>query len=133
MKDGKGMAAPIAVGGHYDPTSAPKMKKGEFAAVGTFIDEGDMVSIEPTEREGLLEFIFALDVPTEWPRLGLTFEASIKPFLSTDVNPFTGRSAEDLGSARDPLSAARVQTALSPNVNGEREDVPGEGNHRALS
>ena len=46
MKDGKGMAAPIAVGGHYDATSAPKMKKGEFAAVGTFIDEGDMTTVE---------------------------------------------------------------------------------------
>ena len=33
-KDGKGMAAPIAVGGHYEATSAPKPKKGEFAAVG---------------------------------------------------------------------------------------------------
>jgi hypothetical protein len=46
-KDGKGMAAPIAVGGHYDATSAPKPKKGEFAAVGTFIDEGDMTTVEP--------------------------------------------------------------------------------------
>lgn len=46
-KDGKGMAAPIAVGGHYDPTTAPKMKKGEFAAVGTLIDEGDMTTVEP--------------------------------------------------------------------------------------
>ena len=47
MKDGKGMAAPIAVGGHYDATSAPKPKKGEFAAVGTFIDEGDMTTVTP--------------------------------------------------------------------------------------
>ena len=46
-KDGKGMAAPIAEGGHYDATSAPKMKKGAFAAVGTFIDEGDMTTVEP--------------------------------------------------------------------------------------
>jgi hypothetical protein len=47
MKDGKGMAAPIEVGGHYDPTSAPKMKRGVFASVGTFIDEGDMTTVEP--------------------------------------------------------------------------------------
>jgi hypothetical protein len=46
-KTGKGMAATIAEGGHYDPTSAPKMHKGEFAAVGTFIDEGDMTTVEP--------------------------------------------------------------------------------------
>lgn len=46
-KDGKGMAAPIGCGGHHEPTSAPKMKKGEFMAVGTFIDEGDMTTVEP--------------------------------------------------------------------------------------
>jgi hypothetical protein len=46
-KDGKGMAAPIAVGGHYDASTAPKMKKGEFAQVGTFISEGDMTTVEP--------------------------------------------------------------------------------------
>jgi hypothetical protein len=42
-----GTNAPIAVGGHYDANSAPKMKKGEFVAVGTFIDEGDMTTVEP--------------------------------------------------------------------------------------
>ena len=47
MKDGKGMAAPIAVGGHYESSPVPKMKKGEFAAVGTFIGEGDMNTVEP--------------------------------------------------------------------------------------
>jgi len=46
-KDGKGMAAPIAVGGHYEATSAPKMKKGEFVQVGTYIDVGDMNTVEP--------------------------------------------------------------------------------------
>jgi hypothetical protein len=44
---GTGMAANIAVGGHYDPTSAPKLKKGTFQQVGTFIDEGDMTTVEP--------------------------------------------------------------------------------------
>ena len=47
MKDGKGMAAPIAVGGHYDASSSPKLKKGEFVQVGTFIGEGDMMTVEP--------------------------------------------------------------------------------------
>jgi hypothetical protein len=46
-KDGKGMAAPIAVGGHYESSAAPKLKKGEFIEVGTFIGEGDMTSVEP--------------------------------------------------------------------------------------
>lgn len=42
-----GMSAPIDVGGHYDPTKAPSLKKGEFQAVGTYIDEGDMTTVEP--------------------------------------------------------------------------------------
>ena len=35
------------VGGHYDPTTAPRLKKGDFQQVGTFIDEGDMTTVEP--------------------------------------------------------------------------------------
>lgn len=42
-----GMSAVVPVGGHHEASSAPKMKKGEFAAVGTFIDEGDMTTVEP--------------------------------------------------------------------------------------
>ena len=42
-----GMASPIMVGGHYDPTTAPRLKKGDFQQVGTFIDEGDMTTVEP--------------------------------------------------------------------------------------
>ena len=45
----------------------------------------------------MFELIFALDVPTALPRLGLTFEAIFKPFGSTDVNPFTGASAHAIG------------------------------------
>ena len=49
MRDKKtGMSAPIAEGGHYDATSAPKLKKGMFQQVGTFIDEGDMTTVEPS-------------------------------------------------------------------------------------
>lgn len=46
-KMAKGMAARIEEGGHYDPTKAPSLRKGEFQAVGTFIDEGDMTTVEP--------------------------------------------------------------------------------------
>jgi hypothetical protein len=66
------------------------------------ITGGDMAAIEQEEREGVFELIFALDVPTQLPRLGLTFEASFKPFLTTDSNPFTGMSTDDLsGDIRD--------------------------------
>lgn len=42
-----GMSAPIGVGGHYDPTKAPSLHKGQFQAVGTYIDEGDMTTVTP--------------------------------------------------------------------------------------
>jgi len=49
------------------------------------------------ERETVFELIFALDIPTEIPRVGLTLEAIFVPFGTTDVNPFTGASAADAG------------------------------------
>ena len=33
--------------GHFLPTSSPKLGKGKFDAVGTFIDEGDMTTVMP--------------------------------------------------------------------------------------
>ena len=41
-KMGKGMAAPIEQG-HYEPTPAPKLDKGEFQQVGTFISAMDTI------------------------------------------------------------------------------------------
>ena len=46
-KMGKGMAEPIEQG-HYVPTKAPALMKGEFQMVGTFIDEGAMTSVHPS-------------------------------------------------------------------------------------
>lgn len=43
---GKGMAAPMEQG-HYDPSKAPSLDKGQFQQVGTFVDEGDMTSVHP--------------------------------------------------------------------------------------
>jgi len=37
--------------------------------------------IEPVSREAIFEMIFALDVPTSLPRIGMTFEAAFSPFL----------------------------------------------------
>lgn len=33
--------------GHYIPTGSPKLGKGKFDPVGTFIDEGDMTTTAP--------------------------------------------------------------------------------------
>jgi hypothetical protein len=43
-----GMSAPIDVGGHYDSSKAPSLKKGTFQAVGTYTDEGDMTTVTPS-------------------------------------------------------------------------------------
>jgi hypothetical protein len=67
------------------------------------LDDGVAVARGREQRERVFELIFALDVPTAVPRVGLTLEASFKPFGATDVNPFTGSSAASLGrsSIRD--------------------------------
>ena len=46
-KMGKGMASRIDEGGHYESAPAPKLAKGQFEQVGTFIAEGDTTSIMP--------------------------------------------------------------------------------------
>ncbi|MEQ1855815.1 MAG: hypothetical protein ABL963_05040 [Longimicrobiales bacterium] len=41
-------------------------------------------TVEETERETVVEFIFAVGVPTTIPRVGLTFEAVFAPFKGPD-------------------------------------------------
>lgn len=74
---------------------------------------GDTVRLE---RETAFEKIFALDVPTEIPRVGLTLEAIWTPFAGTSENLFTARTAEELGEeevADNPVELeAEVNLAL---------------------
>jgi hypothetical protein len=63
------------------------------------IEDGVVVEGAREKRERVFELIFAVDVPTTIPRVGLTFEAIFKPFGATDVNPFTGSSAAEIGRA----------------------------------
>lgn len=60
-------------------------------------------ALERARREAVFELIFAVDVPTEIPRLGLSFEAILIPFGDTSVHPFTGTPASAAGrhSIRD--------------------------------
>jgi hypothetical protein len=62
---------------------------------------GAAATREPGERE--FEIILALDVPTRLKRLSFTAEAIWTPFGKSSRNPFTGRSAGELGvsSIRD--------------------------------
>lgn len=60
-------------------------------------------TVERVSRERTFELIFALDVPTQIPRVGLTLEAILIPFGETAVHPFTGTPASAAGrpSIRD--------------------------------
>jgi hypothetical protein len=53
--------------------------------------------VERVPRETVFELIFALDVPTQVPRLGVTFEVILIPFGDTAVHPFTGAPASAAG------------------------------------
>jgi len=53
--------------------------------------------VERGARETVFELIFALDVPTTIPRVGLTLEAIFIPFHGTSVHPFTGATAAEAG------------------------------------
>lgn len=44
---GTAMSSRVDEGGHYAPSQAPKLKKGIFQQVGTFVGEGDMTTVEP--------------------------------------------------------------------------------------
>lgn len=86
---------------------------------------GDTVRLE---RETAFEMIFALDVPTEIPRVGLTLEAIWTPFEGTSENLFTGRTAEELGEEEvtaNPVELeAEVNLALlTPDETGGWLDV----------
>ena len=70
--------------------------------------------VEETKRETVFELIFALDVPTEIPRVGLTFEAIFVPFASTSEHPFTGATAAELG--RDDIRDNAVEIEIELNL-----------------
>jgi hypothetical protein len=54
---------------------------------------------ETATRGRDFEMIIAVDIPTRLPRLAFTFEAIWTPFGRTSRNPFTGKSASELGVA----------------------------------
>jgi hypothetical protein len=45
------------------------------------------------------EFVIGVDIPTRFSRLDFSIEAHWTPFSKTDANPFTGRTAGDLGAS----------------------------------
>ena len=76
---------------------------------------GDVqVGVEQAEREVVFETVVALDIPTEIPRVGFTLEAIFAPFSTEKENPFSGRTAADLGrsSVRDNTPEIELELNL---------------------
>ena len=96
---------------------APELK---IEPTVTFDNLGDQARVEvggvveETERETVFELIFALDVPTEIPRVGITFEVGFAPFGTTSEHPFTGSTAADLG--RDDIRDNVVEIEIELNL-----------------
>ena len=71
--------------------------------------------VEQVPRETVFELIFALEVPTEIPRVGFTLEAILLPFGGTSVHPFTGVTAGELG--RDEIRDNGIEIEVEVNFN----------------
>lgn len=89
------------------------------------LEDGVPVDTVQTGTETAFEVVFALDVPSEIPRVGFTFEAIWTPFAETGASPFTGRTADELGVeavADNPveLEAEANVTLLTPEETGGR-------------
>ena len=69
---------------------------------------------ERTARESVFELIFALDVPTTHPRVGLTLEAIFIPFGGTSRHPFTGAAAAEAG--RDEIRDNGIEIEAELNI-----------------
>jgi hypothetical protein len=73
--------------------------------------------VETVTRDAVFELIFALDVPTTIPRLGLTLEAIFVPFGETSVHPFTGATSDEAGgSIRD--NGVEIEAELNIDLFG---------------
>ncbi len=88
----------------------------------TFENLGDRARVEidgvvaRTERETVFELVFALEVPTQIPRVGMTFEAIVIPFGSTSEHPFTGATAEGLGRGDIRDNVVEIESELNLDI-----------------
>ncbi len=70
--------------------------------IETLVD-GVVIASEKPKTEAVFELVLVVDVPTQIPRVGLSFETVFVPFGESDINAFTGTTAAQLGreSIRD--------------------------------
>lgn len=77
------------------------------------LEGGIVVERARESRERVFELIVAVEVPTELPRIGLTFEAIFTPFGSADANPFTGSTAAGIGRSSIRDNGVEIETELN--------------------
>jgi hypothetical protein len=82
------------------------------------VSEGKVARVS---RDTIFELIFALDVPTTIPRIGVTLEAIFIPFGSTGIHPFTGVSAGDAGRADIRDNGLEVEAELNIDLFGAEQ------------
>lgn len=76
----------------FEPTVAVEPLFG-----GARVENRRTGMVSEASPSSTFEMVFSVGVPTTIPRVGLTGEVIWSPFADTDANPFTGRSASDLG------------------------------------
>lgn len=69
--------------------------------------------VERVDRETVFELIFAVDIPTQVPRLGVTLEAILIPFGQTDMHPFTGTPARTAGRSSIRDNGVEIESELN--------------------
>ena len=77
------------------------------------IEDGRVVESGRAQRASVFELIFALDIPTQVPRVGVTLEAIFVPFGDVSVNPFTGVSAHELGRRGIRGNGVEIESELN--------------------
>jgi hypothetical protein len=85
------------------------------------IENGVVVERARETRERVFELIFALEVPTTLPRIGLTLEAIFVPLGSTDVHPFTGVAASDINRSDIRDNGVEIETELNFHLFDEEQ------------
>jgi hypothetical protein len=69
--------------------------------------------VEQLKSEAEFEIFVAMGIPTEIPRVGLTFEAIWTPFVKSGENTFTGYTAEELGEEAIGENLVELETELN--------------------
>ena len=77
--------------------------------------------VEDAARASVFELIFALDVPTTIPRIGLTLEAIFVPFGGTSVHPFTGATAAETGRSEIRDNGIEIEVELNVDLFGTEQ------------